>query len=65
VEKIKDIRRRGYCGLIFLQDIKLSSFVRTKKLYWIKEKNWIYTHIVFVTRYILRGKKIVFITFFF
>jgi len=34
VEEIEDIGRRGFGGLIFLQNIKPSSFGGTKKLYW-------------------------------
>jgi len=34
VEEIEDIRRRGFVGLIFLQNIKFSSCWGTKKLYW-------------------------------
>jgi len=34
VEYIEDIGRRGFRGLIFLQNIKPSSFGETKKLYW-------------------------------
>jgi len=34
VEVIEDIGRKGFGWLIFLQNIKLSSFWGTKKLYW-------------------------------
>jgi len=34
VEEIEDIGRRGFGGLIFLQNIKPSSFRGTTKLYW-------------------------------
>jgi len=33
VEEIEDIGRRSFGGFIFLQNIKPSSFGRTKKLY--------------------------------
>jgi len=34
MEEIDDIGRRALGGLIFLQNIKLSSFGGTKELYW-------------------------------
>jgi len=36
VEKIEDIGKRDFGGLIFLQDIQASSFGGTKKLYWMR-----------------------------
>jgi hypothetical protein len=33
MEEIEDIERRSFVGFIFLQNIKPSSFERTKKLY--------------------------------
>jgi len=34
VEKIEDVGRGALGGLIFVQNIKPSSFGETKKLYW-------------------------------
>jgi len=34
VEKIENVWRKGFGGLIFLQNIRPSSFGGTKKLYW-------------------------------
>jgi len=36
MEEIEDIERSGFERFIFLQNIKHSSFRRTKKLYWRK-----------------------------
>jgi len=36
VEEIEDIGRKGFRWLIFLQNIKPSSFGGTKKLYWMR-----------------------------
>jgi len=37
VEKIEEFGMKGFGGLIFLQNIKLSSFEGTKKLYVVEE----------------------------
>ena len=50
MEEIEDIGRSGFEGLIFLQNIKPSSFEETKNLYWMRVLRGLYEFFKFNIR---------------